>query len=265
MWRPASLLFLAGAIACGGEERFVPAERTPPAEPEKPGVEPIPSTRAMAILALVNDTAVGVEELDHGAKLDARAARNLITHRNGPDGRPDTEDDRPFRRLVDVDAVPYVGVVALMQLFEYATAHGYAATYQSPPLGEMPVRDDLTYDETALRMVLREERIDDADAVLTRALVRYDDGDRHLVHDELAPAGASCRQDIYAVEGYRWADPVVDRILEAFELQDRLALLAEGTRHDEDENGYLSQVELERAMIVLTRSSPDAGTDHAED
>lgn len=209
----------------------------------------------MAILALVNDTAVGVEELDHGARLDARAARNLIAHRDGPDEEPATEDDRPFRRLVDVDAVPYVGVVALMQLFDYATAHGYAATYQSPPLGELPVRDDLTYDETALRLVLREERIDDADAVLTRAVVRFDDGDRHLVQEELAPAATSCRRDIYAVEGYRWADPVVDRIVEAFALSDRLALLAEATRHDEDENRYLSQVELERAMIVLTRGA----------
>jgi phosphatidylserine/phosphatidylglycerophosphate/cardiolipin synthase-like enzyme len=68
------------------------------------------------VLALVNDRTVTVDELDHAAGLSSRVARNIIAHREGPDGAFDT--------LAELDAVPYVGKAALEQLLAYARDTG---------------------------------------------------------------------------------------------------------------------------------------------
>lgn len=83
------------------------------------------SPEALAVLALVNDPLVTFEELDIDAALNARAARNIIDHRNGPDGLVESADDDPFDTLQELDDVPYVGPVALATLIEYAIAQGY--------------------------------------------------------------------------------------------------------------------------------------------
>jgi len=71
---------------------------------------------ARGVLALVNDRAVTLDELDHAAGLSSRVARNIITHRDGPDGSFDT--------LAELDAVPYVGPATLRQLLAYARETG---------------------------------------------------------------------------------------------------------------------------------------------
>lgn len=67
------------------------------------------------LLAMLNDATVGVETLQqHG--VHTRAARHIIEHRNGEDGVAGTADDVVFETLFEVDAVPYVGAVAMQQL-----------------------------------------------------------------------------------------------------------------------------------------------------
>jgi phosphatidylserine/phosphatidylglycerophosphate/cardiolipin synthase-like enzyme len=85
------------------------------------------SPEALAALALVNDLAVDVDELDHEARLNAKAAIGLIEHRDGPDGEPGTADDDLFGDLAELDRVPFVGQVALAQLVAYAIDQGYLA------------------------------------------------------------------------------------------------------------------------------------------
>ena len=99
--------------------------------------------------------------------------------------------------------------------------------------------------------MLEEVRIGDGDAVVTRAKLGVDDGDRILVHGELLSAAYDCRDDIYTVDGFRFAETNVQAILEAFDLEDRLALLAAGTNYDADANRYLALPELERARLDL--------------
>ncbi len=79
-----------------------------------------------AILALVNDTSVGFEELDIDARLNARAARNIIAHRDGSDATPGTADDNLFDDIDELDGVSHVGTSALSALLQYATAQGFA-------------------------------------------------------------------------------------------------------------------------------------------
>jgi hypothetical protein len=224
MWKHTSLSLLFGCFACGGQEPVLAIS------------ELAPTMREQAILALANDPYVTLEELDHGVELDARAARNIVAA-------------RPFETYADLDAVPYVGPSALEKLYQYALEYGYMSTYS--PRSELPIRDDVRYDEADLIAALEQARIDDANAVLTRAKLRFDDGDRILDFEELAMAASSCREDIYRIAGYRFSESAVARILEAFELEDRLALLAAGTAHDYDANRYLTLRELERARLDL--------------
>ena len=79
-----------------------------------------------AILALVNDLSVGFDELDIDARLNARAAGNIIEHRNGVDAIAGTADDNLFDDLAELDGVSHVGPSALGALLDYALAQGFA-------------------------------------------------------------------------------------------------------------------------------------------
>jgi hypothetical protein len=78
---------------------------------------------AEKILALVNYPGTDAEALDVDAKLDARAAANIVARRNGPDGIAPTGDDQPFVSLADLATVKFVGDSALTKLRTYALAH----------------------------------------------------------------------------------------------------------------------------------------------
>lgn len=70
------------------------------------------SPEEAGVLALLNDAATTFELLDVTVGLDRRAAQGLI-------------DGRPFASIAAVDAVPYVGRVALAQLLAYARDGGF--------------------------------------------------------------------------------------------------------------------------------------------
>lgn len=82
------------------------------------------SAEATAVLALVNNLSVDLEELDDDARLNARAARNIIAHRDGPDAAPGTADDDLFDDLEELDDVSFVGPSALGALLDYAISQG---------------------------------------------------------------------------------------------------------------------------------------------
>ena len=102
------------------------------------------SPHAVGILTWLNDESTDVWSLDIEARLDRRAARFIIHHRNGPDGRYGTWDDNPFDTIEEVDAVKWVGPKTMQRLNEYATTMGW-----------VPENDDLlgVYDRVAFTVV----------------------------------------------------------------------------------------------------------------
>lgn len=82
------------------------------------------SAQARGILALVNDPAIGVRELDLDVGLSSRAARNIIEHRDGADVEPGTADDDLFDTIAELDAIPYIGPVTMQVLLDEAVERG---------------------------------------------------------------------------------------------------------------------------------------------
>lgn len=70
-----------------------------------------PSVPELEMLKLINDQGyTDLELLDIDCGLHADAARNLLIHRDGPDGEQGTADDNLFHSLEEVDAVPQMGI-----------------------------------------------------------------------------------------------------------------------------------------------------------
>ncbi len=61
-----------------------------------------------------------------GWGVHSRAAENLVAHRDGPDGVFGTDDDALFATIAEVDAVSWVGPVAIRQLVEAARGEACA-------------------------------------------------------------------------------------------------------------------------------------------
>lgn len=80
------------------------------------------TAEAVGVLRLLNEPSTTFEMLDHDARLDRRAAENLIAHRAGADGVFDggQGDDDLFDSIAEVDGVYYVGAATLQRLFEFA-------------------------------------------------------------------------------------------------------------------------------------------------
>ena len=110
-------------LACAGDDPLDDEDAGFPDGKADGGIDE-GSPEALAVLALVNDRSVDARELDIDAALHATAAGNIIEHRDGPDGAPGTADDDPFGSLAELDAVPFVGPVALRALLAYAIEQG---------------------------------------------------------------------------------------------------------------------------------------------
>lgn len=74
----------------------------------------------LAVLSFVNKAATTFYVLDIETGLDRRAARNIVTHRDGTDSQFGTADDDPFDDVPELDDIPYVGRSALEKLFNFA-------------------------------------------------------------------------------------------------------------------------------------------------
>lgn len=86
----------------------------------------VSSADTVELLAFVNHSTTTGEVLDGPVGLDARAAKAIIAHRDGADGRLGTGDDDLFGSLAELDAVSYVGDAALAKLVAWALAHPVA-------------------------------------------------------------------------------------------------------------------------------------------
>lgn len=111
------MLTVAAAAACSVEA----------GSPESTGgsFEPIslPAHEIDLVIEFVNAPTTTVSLLDSDVQLDARAAQNIIAHRNGPDGLYPSNDDNRFQDLEELDAIPFVGDSALRKLREFAIAN----------------------------------------------------------------------------------------------------------------------------------------------
>lgn len=63
--------------------------------------------------------------LDYDVRLDHRAARAIIEHRDGPDGQSETDDDNYFDTLGEVQSLSWVGDGALNRILEFAREDGW--------------------------------------------------------------------------------------------------------------------------------------------
>lgn len=80
------------------------------------------SPEGRAILSLANE--LDQETLDDDARLDRRAAENIIDFRAGADGALGSGDDVRIGTLEALDAIGYVGVSAFSKLLDYAMQTG---------------------------------------------------------------------------------------------------------------------------------------------
>ncbi len=82
------------------------------------------SAEAIAVLAVANDLSIDVQLFDDDIGLDARAARNIVAHRDGAD--PDTtDDDDLFDDLRELFSVSYCKKSCIDRILEYARDNGY--------------------------------------------------------------------------------------------------------------------------------------------
>ena len=107
---PLALMLALAPLACGGDDPLDDENAGFPDGKSDGGIDE-GSPEALAVLALCNDTAVDVDELDDDAGLNATAAKNIVAN-------------RPYATLAELDAVPFVGPVALAALLEYAKEKG---------------------------------------------------------------------------------------------------------------------------------------------
>ncbi len=112
------------------------------------------SAEVSAMLGLLNDPATTFEVLDEQVKLNARAAKNLIDHRDGTDGIYESADDNSFDTLEEVDDVKYVGAKAISLLIEYAVANGYLVSNSCLPDLDGGTYDGVDFDSELARQTL---------------------------------------------------------------------------------------------------------------
>ncbi len=119
-----SLVAASSIVACSAAEEDVEDGANDTFGGEKGDDFGIGGPESRGVRALVNDPAIGVTELDVDVGLSSRAARNIIEHRNGPDGIPGTADDDPYETLAELDGIPYVGPATLKRLLDEARSRG---------------------------------------------------------------------------------------------------------------------------------------------
>lgn len=83
------------------------------------------TVEAAGVLALLNHSETTERFLDDVVRLDSRAAKSIVNHRNGADGQHGTLDDSPFQSIEEADGLYWVGPKTLERLETYATVKGF--------------------------------------------------------------------------------------------------------------------------------------------
>jgi hypothetical protein len=109
-----------------------PAESAPPGSSEADATAASSvvegSPEAVGVLAFLNHESTDVAILDHEVPLPSHAAKNLIAHRDGPDGQLGTADDDRYDTVTEILGVPQVGASRLQAIIDYAAANGFVPT-----------------------------------------------------------------------------------------------------------------------------------------
>ena len=209
------------------------------------------------ILNLVNDSQTDHQILDIDAGLDRRAATNIIDYRAGSDGTQGTIDDEQFDTIAELDQVAYVGNSALRKLLDFALTRPQLSV--APAEGsEEPRQVSYNYSDRVINSVLTNFDLTDQNQLLVRAEV-FDNGNRYLNRTELTEAAKDIVRDQIIISGFRFSSSVVDRVMSGSALRDRLALLTQAVRHNNDGNKYLKTSELEAAGDELAQPPTEIG------
>jgi hypothetical protein len=96
---------------------------------EPPAVEEIAplaegSLEAFGVLGFLNGPDATYDVLDVDVGLEARAARNIVSHVRGADETLGGGDDNLLDSIAELDGIPYVGAVALGKLSAYVASIG---------------------------------------------------------------------------------------------------------------------------------------------
>jgi hypothetical protein len=89
------------------------------------------SPEAAGVLRVANT--LDYTTLHDQVKLGAKTARSLLSARNGADGIAGTADDVTFTTLEQLDAVKYIGPIAVHHMLVYAQAQGWVVSSTSDP------------------------------------------------------------------------------------------------------------------------------------
>jgi endonuclease I len=134
---------LFATVACGGvtqepvegdarDASFVTTGKSDDLAPEENSAE------ARAILEVANTFSL------HGLVRDVdlywNGASHLIDHRNGPDGIRNSDDDRYFRSMKELDEVPYIGPVSMRRFRTYVHEEGLIADHTIEYTDTIPAR-----------------------------------------------------------------------------------------------------------------------------
>lgn len=142
------------AVACADVDDIAPVEATATL-----------NGQTACMLDFLNTPRTDIAALDEAAHIDTRAARALITHRDGPDGIFGTADDNPFDSWGEAASINWVGEATIAKLESYSqgwclsrpghtiagTFHGVSFTHKQ---AQLVVKLTNTLPEPALRHLL---------------------------------------------------------------------------------------------------------------
>jgi hypothetical protein len=163
------------------------------------------SLEKAGLVNFMNDRAgTTFERLDVACGIRSDSARNLILHRDGPDGAPATEDDDPFDTPQEIEDVSMVGPWTMEKLTICAQTFGYVGATPS-----FEPQEEETSHETAQDLgMLQVELSDVIESLIQDATERYAD------HDVIFPVEFGQVEIIYSgsdavryrVDLYQWLD-----------------------------------------------------------
>ncbi|MDF1561962.1 MAG: phospholipase D-like domain-containing protein [Deltaproteobacteria bacterium] len=140
-------------------------------------------------LDFVNAASTTDETLQNlGAR--SRARKNILAHRNGPDGVLGSSDDDLFDSLAELDAIPYVGPVTLDAIVAHALETGAPCVASSTGTVEVVFSPQPWHLSHLARVV---ERIEAADQTIDVAMYSLSDGTVFQALEDAARRGVSIR------------------------------------------------------------------------
>lgn len=182
--RVSSVLTLAlAAAACGGDDPVSDSGNLD----ENPIVEG--SAEALGVLAMVNDAGTTAALLKTDAKVESRAATNIVAHRDGADGETGTADDDRFDTVKEIDDIKYVGPATLQRLLDYAKESGWVSDGSTPTMDVIfsPQSGDATHTARVAKV------IDTATTSIDIAMYSYSDAGIGAALDRAVKRGVDVR------------------------------------------------------------------------